>query len=517
MFSVIFRNVAFNWIGFSIQAVTTFVLTPIVIRSLGESQYGLWAAITGLTGYYGIVDLGLRGGTTQFLTRYLAQRDYVRLNQSFNSSLAALACIALAVILLSVFLGWIVPTSLALPDGISANTAMLCIVTIGLGVASQFVLFPYSALFVATQRYDLSNAIGISMRILSAIATYWALQRGHGLLALSLVNGISNFAEYGIRCFVGNRLVPQVRISIADIDRERIREFLSYGLWNSVGSLTHALRDGTDLIMIAFFYGELGAAVSRYKLASQLTKYLTDLMGSMTMVFFPTATALHARGDRDGLLSLWLNGTRAILLALASFAIIGWQWAPDFYRLWLGESLSDTSLPGVSAIFRVLLLITVAAFMGGVGRQVLLGCKLVRISSLLTLLESICVLAISFALGYYYRIWGVAIGTLISVVAVRVVLEPIVVARQLKVSLWRYWTQSATRPAMVAIALYGATTMLRDSMPSAANFWQLLLYGGIAAAIALLLIGFVGIDSRERELVLRGLYRRLRPLQPEAR
>lgn len=473
--------------------------------------------ITGLTGYYGIVDLGLRGGTTQFLTRYLAQRDYVRFNQSFNSSLAALSCIALAVAMLSVFLGWIVPTSLTLPEGITASTAMLCIVTIGLGVASQFVLFPYSALFVATQRYDLSNAIGISMRVVSAIATYVALQRGNGLLALSVVNGLCNFVEYGIRCIVGKRLVPQAQISIADIDRERIIEFLTYGLWNSVGAITYALRDGTDLLMIAFFYGELGAAVTRYKLASQLSKYFYDLMGSMTLVFFPTATALNARNDRDGLLSLWLNGTRAILLALASFSIIGWQWSSDFFQLWLGESLTDKSLPAVSAIFRILLLITAAAFMGGVGRQILLGCRLVRTLSLLTLLESTCVVSLSFVLGYHYKIWGVAVGTLASVVVVCVILEPIVVARQLKVSIWHYWSQSATRPALVAISLYGSTALLRNSLPPAEHFWQLFLHGGIAAAIAIVLITLIGINGRERDLVLRGIYRRLRPLQFEAR
>ena len=57
----------------------------------------------------------------------------------------------------------------------------------GTSVALQFVFFTYSAVFTAVQRFDLSNIIGISTRILSAVATIMCLNAGYGLVGLSLV------------------------------------------------------------------------------------------------------------------------------------------------------------------------------------------------------------------------------------------------------------------------------------------------------------------------------------------
>src|ERR1017187_8462940 len=93
MLRILIKNIVSNWCGFAVHALVTFFLTPFVLTSLGDTRYGIWALVNGLTGYYGLLDLGLRSGLTQYLTRHLANRDFRAINETVSSAMVALgAC-----------------------------------------------------------------------------------------------------------------------------------------------------------------------------------------------------------------------------------------------------------------------------------------------------------------------------------------------------------------------------------------------------------------------------------------
>ena len=108
---VILRNIASNWMGFAVQAGVTFFLTPFVLHHLGDTRYGIWAFITSITGYYGLLALGLQGGVNLHLTRYLARRDFQQMNMVASTAVLALTCVGLLVTAVSVTVAWLAPRS----------------------------------------------------------------------------------------------------------------------------------------------------------------------------------------------------------------------------------------------------------------------------------------------------------------------------------------------------------------------------------------------------------------------
>ena len=56
MLRVLIRNIVSNWVGFSVQVAVAFFLTPFILHSLGDTRYGIWSLVIGLTGYYGLLD-----------------------------------------------------------------------------------------------------------------------------------------------------------------------------------------------------------------------------------------------------------------------------------------------------------------------------------------------------------------------------------------------------------------------------------------------------------------------------
>src|SRR5262245_58344308 len=196
MFSVrtLLRNIASNWAGYAVQVVVAFLLTPFVLRSLGQSGYGIWTLATGLTGYYGLLDLGFSAGITQYLTRYIAAKDSEKLNQTGSTGVVALTGCGLLVLFSSVVIAlnagrFQVPAE-------SAHELGLVIFITGASIAIQFSFFTYSAVFTAVQRFDLSNAIGVSTRIASAITTVILLKQGYGLIGLTITMASTNLLDY---------------------------------------------------------------------------------------------------------------------------------------------------------------------------------------------------------------------------------------------------------------------------------------------------------------------------------
>ena len=182
----------------------------------------------------------------------------------------------------------------------------------GTSVALQFVFFTYSAVFTAVQRFDLSNVIGISTRILSAVATVICLNAGYGLVGLSLVVAGTNVIDYLIRWRVACRLLPVMKISLKLVNRESLREVVSFGIWNSVSAGSVRLISYTDALVIAAFMPV--AAVAPFAIAANLRSYFEEIFVRAGFVFFPAVTELDAQGNQAALRQVYLVSSKFMFL-----------------------------------------------------------------------------------------------------------------------------------------------------------------------------------------------------------
>ena len=74
---VYFRNLTANWIGYAVNLVVMFFMSPFVVHTLGNVDYGVWSLMVSLTGYLGLTELGTRAGIGRFINFYLARRTRI--------------------------------------------------------------------------------------------------------------------------------------------------------------------------------------------------------------------------------------------------------------------------------------------------------------------------------------------------------------------------------------------------------------------------------------------------------
>jgi O-antigen/teichoic acid export membrane protein len=68
---IIARNLVANWVGHGANLVVMFFLSPFILHTLGITQFGIWQILMVLTGYMGILDLGVRASTGRHIVLYL--------------------------------------------------------------------------------------------------------------------------------------------------------------------------------------------------------------------------------------------------------------------------------------------------------------------------------------------------------------------------------------------------------------------------------------------------------------
>ena len=100
------RNVLANWLALGVATVVGFFLTPYMLRHLGDTGFGLWVLVTTLTGYYGLLDFGLRNSISRFVAHYQANDDATGLGRVVSTALFANGALGVLVLLMAGVVAW---------------------------------------------------------------------------------------------------------------------------------------------------------------------------------------------------------------------------------------------------------------------------------------------------------------------------------------------------------------------------------------------------------------------------
>lgn len=501
--NTILRNIGSNWIGFAVNAIVVLLLTPFVLRELGESRFGIWAITSSIIGYYGLLDFGVRGSINQFLTRFVAVGDYDAASGCMSTAIAALSAVGLACAALTVGAAYFAPQLLNFPAE-TEKEAFWCILIVGLTSSLQFGFFPFMSVFLATQRFDLANLIGVSTRLLSALLVYIALEEGYGLIGISVATCGASVVDYLVRWRVARQLLPALVVSTRRISRARLHELASFGVWTFLLSVNAFLfQHGQPLIIAALMPI---AAVGYYALVVGLFQQIIGVLAPIGQVMYPVAAGMHAQGDRASLERLYHEGSRLIMLAMICVVLIAAFWAPDFYRLWIGDKYLDGSeYPSVALLLRLLLISIVSNYVSNIAAQILMGAGHVRPFALLLICGSILNIGLVLVLIRPYGLLGVATATVIASIVVDLIAIPIMLQRMLGLRVMDFVRKACARPTVVgmlfAIVLAGIARMAQP-----VDWLDLILQGLLAGVSAVALVLAVGINSEERRrLILQPL------------
>src|SRR5439155_27112806 len=100
----IVTNAVANWIGFAVQLIVAFFMSPILVHGLGAPRYGVWSFVESVLAYLMLFDLGVASSVVRYVARFEANGEQVRLNRVFSTSVCIFAAAGWAVMVLTLAL-----------------------------------------------------------------------------------------------------------------------------------------------------------------------------------------------------------------------------------------------------------------------------------------------------------------------------------------------------------------------------------------------------------------------------
>lgn len=403
----------------TVALVTTggvaFLLLPFLVHHLGDRQYGLWALVGTFVGYYGMLDLGLTSSVCQYISSAIGREDWVECNTVFNSALRIHSLLGGAVLVLSLICGLLATVFTHSPQ--DASLFWKVILLLGLSMAVSFPTKSYVGLLYATLHFDLVSWINLVTLALRTAAIVWAVDAGYGLLGLAVATAVAGILSSIAIIWLVHRNFPWVRLRAVRLERATAKKLFSYSIYLFMVDIADQLRFQLDPVIIMAFIG-LGA-VTHYRIASVLTDYYMRIMISTVAVFQPLFSRLYGAGEHARIRQSFLLATK-ISVCLASFLCFGLiAWGKPLILRWMGPSYMDAYGPLVVLALALLMdlwQVPSGNFLNAIFKH--------RSFAVLTLAEGLLNLAVSLALVRRYGILGVALGTLIAAVLVRIVVQP---------------------------------------------------------------------------------------------
>lgn len=488
-----------NILSLVINLTIGFFLTPFIIEKLGLTQYGIWALIISIVGYYGILDLGIASAVLRYLAYYIGQKKNKELNQVVNTSICFFIIFSL-VIILSVFLfiNQIAAFFHILPEFFYAFK-----ITMYLFAVSTAILLPtniFNVIIIAHEHFLFRNIVTIISALMKGILMFIVLSNGGGLVAISYVNLTLIIIVAICNILIVMINYPYINLSWKFISRTMIVMLLSFGFYSGIGQIGILLKTRLDSAVIGRFSSLDN--VSIYSIGALISGYLMNLIFSFGSVFQPRLATLAAMVDMNDFKKTIKNYATIISTITVGFSLVAFSLIENFYKIWLPDNFKDINT--LIIITYILFTVVVLDMINDVFIHALRAINKHKYYAYLTIAEGILNLTLSIFLVKKIGIIGVTLGTLIPTILTKLLIQPILNCLIFKLNWIDIMYKVYFKPIIIA-AIMIIIINLNLFIPNANNYFIMAFKGIIILTIYSLIAYFYCFSKNEKEKIINKL------------
>ncbi len=335
----IIRGSAINVADHLIKIAVVFVTTPLMVRHLGEHDYGLWIVAGTIIGYLRLLDLGVSLTGNRFLGRAIGTGEIQEYRENFIALSYLFNRIGLFSLITTVALALGLP--LLLPGNAGVSEARWILLGLGLSTSVRFWTQIFSVVLKSHLRYDWIGVTSITKTLIQGGLLVFLLTHGHGLFSLVLVYIATEILDQVLLALFARRAYPECRLLIVRGRPPGLPPILRYSGTAILASLGNQLRNGLDPLLVGHFSGL--ALVPVYSIGSRFLSLFTDLInaifgGNLLAAF----SQLDGSNDREGLVRNFLTSLRfSTAFATAGGGVLV-LFGPDFIKFWIGPAFADS-------------------------------------------------------------------------------------------------------------------------------------------------------------------------------
>jgi O-antigen/teichoic acid export membrane protein len=489
--SRVVRNIGSGYAGAAVNGIVLILLTPLVVRHLSPRAYGIWVLASAIGSYIGFLNAGSGAAAVRAVARLAGTGRIGDASRDVGSVFRIYLVVGLFASALLTVLSFTTLDLFHVPAAEQAEARALLIL-----IAINFLVsFPFGvtrSVLAGLHRFQLLNAVEIVWALLRLGGTVAFLSAGYGLLSLGGVQLAASVGGHLTRWLAIRRVAPEIHLTGGPEWRGLSADASTFSALSFGYESLRTLFDSADLLILGILAGP--TAVGVFSVGVTLASFVSRGLQPISGVLFPMASEMEALGQRTGSARLLEVGTRvnlALALPLVTILLVD---GPAVLRLWVGEGF-DQSYPVLAAFAVANLMmaasLTSSTLLFGSGRiGVLLGAEAGRYAMNLALV---------LVLYRFLGLTGMALGTLVSIVAIDAGIVIHRAARWAGLEISGFLTRSVGAPILTALPVMVLMAAWKSMSPTP-SILTVALRSAVCLAGFGLIYALAGAFREERRL-----------------
>lgn len=319
-----------------VTAIVGILFSRLILRALGESDYGLFNVVSGFVALLNVANLFLIAATYRFISYELGRDRAERLNLVFNTSFFLHLCFALIVLFLAETIGqYYIRHYLNVAENRQADALFLFHLSI-LTTLISIAVVPFQAMMTAYEEFGALSFFEIAMMLSRLLALVFLFDYPGDRLRFyaTLYCGISIFflLGYAVWCFIKHR--QQVQITFR-FDWSVLKKILNFAGWSWIGSLAFLGRAQGAALLINFFFGTIVNAA--FAIAGQINQVLQMFAQSIGQAVIPQIIQSYSSGDLHRSMRLVCYANKYSVFFMFLPAALLFLEMDYILKIWLGD------------------------------------------------------------------------------------------------------------------------------------------------------------------------------------
>ncbi|MDD6484110.1 MAG: oligosaccharide flippase family protein [Clostridiales bacterium] len=476
-----------------VQVLSGLLYTPVMIRLLGQSEYGLYQLVHSVVAYLGLLSFGFGAGYVRFYSRFKAKNDdegIARLNGMFIIIFLVIAGICL-------LCGGVMTAraDVIFGDGLTEtelSRAKCLMAMMVFNMSLSFVNSVFTSNITAREKFFFQRIVEFLRALFNPFLTLPLLIIGFGsvgMVAVSTFLTIFAFVMNMSYCF--NKL--KIKFSFKHFDFMLIKEIWAFTFFVFINMIVDQINWSIDKLLLGRMIGT--AAVAVYGVSGQLNSMYINFSTAVSSVFIPRVNMLVADKNDNGELTRLFTKVGRVQFLVLGLAVSGYVlFGKEFIGIWAGNGYEESYQIGLFLMLPVTIPLT-----QNLGIEIQRAKNMHKTRSVVYLLIAVSNIFISIPCIKLWGIKGAAIGTALSLLAGNGLFMNIYYHKKIGLNILYFWKEILKLFPALAAAV-AAVVVLKHILPTQnppVLFGVMILYCICYTAA----MWFLGMNASEKDML----------------
>lgn len=432
-----------------INSLYGLVITPYILSTIGESEYGVYKTIGALTASISVLELGIGGTLQRYIAKFNAQKDTESCRNFSAMGMLQAGVLSAAMLIVGIALFFTIDSvyggSFSALELIRSKQIFLVqLLYIMLHIFENAIF----GIIAGYNRFTFSNSLKITVLLIKIALFIIVLPIFRNSLTIVTVSVILEILTVFAELFFLRKVLKH-RIKLIKWNNALFKDSLGYTILIFIQSLIIQFNGNIDNIVIGAVIGT--SAVTVYSFAIQIFNMYEQCATSVSGVILPTVTnQIEAGATASDLEKTVVKYGRVQWMilgaALFGFLVCG----KEFFWVWLGEKYNDCWYLALILMIPVTFALIVNVCLAILKAKNLL--KFRTISMLYSVVINVILTVVGTHFGGY---WAAAAGTAASTLVGSVVSMNIYYYKKLGLNMFRLYHKifNRTFPCLLAACM----------------------------------------------------------------